>query len=99
MNSELVQSYARRFLYWASGALMGAGVISPKATWIEPTIGVLVTLITFAWSIYGDRLNGLLARVQGKDGVQQTNVVVDPNKISPTSVNIGTPTGVSATLT
>jgi hypothetical protein len=97
MNSELVQSYARRFLYWLSGALVSYGVISGTATWIEPVIGVLVTLITFAWSLYGDRLNGLLAKVQAKDGVEKTTVVVDPNKISPTSVNSGTPNGVSAT--
>ncbi len=96
MNSELVQSYARRILYWLSGALVSHGVVSATATWIEPTIGAIVTLITFAWSIYGDRLNGLLARVQGKDGVLQTQVVVDPSKITPLTVNINTPSGISA---
>lgn len=96
MNSELVQSYARRLLYWISGALVSHGMIAANAGWVEPTIGFLVTLITFGWSIYGDRLNGLLARVQGKDGVVKTTVVVDPDKISPTAVTIATPAGVSA---
>jgi hypothetical protein len=97
MDSETVQNYARRFLYWASGALVTHGIVAPGAFWLEPAIGLILTLVTFAWSMYGSRLNGLLSRVQATDGVEKTNVVVDPNKISPTSVNVNTPNGVSAT--
>jgi hypothetical protein len=96
MNSELVQSYARRVLYWLAGALVSHGVITAGATWVEPTIGVLLTIVTFAWSLYGDRLNGLLARVQGKDGVIETHVTVDADKIDPAAVTAGTPSGVTA---
>ena len=96
MNSETVQSNIRKALYWLSGALVTYGMYKPDAFWIEPVIGILVTLGTYAWSLWGDRLNGLLIRVQAKDGVTATNVVVDPNKINPTDVNAGTPNGVSA---
>jgi divalent metal cation (Fe/Co/Zn/Cd) transporter len=96
MDSETVQSYVRRALYWLSGAMVSHGMISADAFWLEPVIALLITLATFGWSLYGDRLNGLLGRVQAKDGVQKTTVVVDPNKINPTSVNVATPNGVTA---
>src|SRR4051812_21394905 len=96
MNSEMVQSYVRRVLFWAAGALVSHGVISATATWIEPTIGLVLTLTTFAWSVYGDRLNGLLAKVQGKDGVLSTHLEVDNNKIDPAALTAATPDGVSA---
>lgn len=96
MDSETVQSYARRFLYWVSGALVSYGMIKPDAFWLEPAIGLILTLVTFAWSMYGSRLNGLLSRVQAKDGVQKTVVEVDPEKIKPSDVNAGTPSGVVA---
>lgn len=97
MDSETLQSNVRKALYWLSGALVSYGVMKPDAFWLEPAIGLLVTLATFAWSRYGERLNGLLARVQAKDGVETVKVGVDPSKIKPAEVNQGTPNGVSAT--
>lgn len=94
LNSELVQSYARRALYWIAGAMVSHGWLAAGASWVEPAIGVLLTLVTFVWSLYGDRLNGLLARVQGTDGVITTSVTVDPNKINAVSATVATPAGV-----
>ena len=97
MDSETVQSYVRRALYWLSGFAVSHGVMSADAFWLEPVIGLLVTAATFAWSLYGDRLNGLLSKVQAKDGVEKVKVEVDTNKINTSDVNKGTPSGVSAT--
>lgn len=96
MNSETIQAYARRVLLWVAGMLTTYGVISPTATWVQPAIGVLVTVITFAWSIYGARVNGLLGQLQGKDGVQGVELTVDPSKINPSAVEAATPPGVTA---
>jgi hypothetical protein len=96
MNSETLQSHVRKALYWLSGALVSYGLYKPDAFWIEPAIGLLVTAATYAWSRYGERLNGLLIRVQAKDGVEKTIVEVNPNKINPTEVNTGTPNGITA---
>jgi len=95
-TSENVQKYARIALYWLAGALVSKGVIQQNATWIEPAIGFVLTLINFGWTIYGNRLNGLLAQVQAKDGVLQTQILVDPSKISPAEVTNSTPVGISA---
>jgi hypothetical protein len=96
MKSETVQSYARRALYWISGALVARGVISADAFWLEPAIGIILTLVTFGWSLWGDRLNGLLGRVESKDGVEKVTIEVDTKKISTSDVNQGTPSGVTA---
>jgi hypothetical protein len=96
MTSEIVQKYARIALYYIAGALTTHGIITAGASWVEPVIGVLLTLINFAWTLYGGRLNGLLAQVQGKDGVLSTNIVVDQSVIDPLSVTASTPPGVTA---
>lgn len=97
MNSETFQLYVRRVLYWLSGALASYGLFSPNASWIEPAISLLTTVATFGWSLYGERLNGLLERVQNKTGVISTNIGVDASKIGVKSVNSGTSSGITAT--
>lgn len=97
MSSEVFQGYVRRVLFWLSGALASYGVFKPDASWIEPAIAFVTTLATFGWSLYGDRLNGLLERVQAKSGVITTNIEVDPTKIHVNSLNTGTSSGISAT--
>lgn len=96
MNSEVVQKYTRVVLYWIAGALVSHGMVQSGASWIEPTIGVIMTVVNFAWTIYGGRLNGLLEQVQAKDGVLATNVVLNPEKIDPAAVKAATSSGITA---
>lgn len=95
-TSENIQKSARVVLYWAAGALVSKGIIQPDPALLELTIGVVVTLVNMAWTVYGSRLNGLLAQVQAKDGVLLTSIVVDSRKIDASAVNAATPAGVSA---
>lgn len=95
-TSELIQKYTRIALYAFAGALMKGGIIPADSAWIEPSIGVVLFLVNLGWTAYGNRLNGLLAQVQAKDGVVATNIVVEADKISANEVNTATPSGVTA---
>lgn len=96
LTSEDVQKYSRIVLYWLAGALASHGIITPNASWLEPVIAVLLTIVNFAWTIYGGRLAGLLKQVEAKDGVKSVDVKVDSTVIDVKALNDATPNAVIA---
>ena len=77
ITSEKVQMYARVVIYWAAGFLVSHGVVSQDATWLEPALGGLLTLVNFVWTIYGNRLTARLNELAKYESVVQVKVA-DP---------------------
>lgn len=73
-TSEAVQRYVRIALQYLAATLMTHGVVSPSATWVEPAIGLGVGVATFLWTVYGNRVNALLAQAAK---VPNTTIVTD----------------------
>lgn len=73
-TSETVQRYVRIALQYLAAALVTRGVVSPSATWIEPAIGLGVGIATFLWTVYGNRVNALLAQAAK---VPNTTIITD----------------------
>lgn len=96
LTSQNVQQYVRVFLYWAFGMLASYGVTVPdnnKAL----IISIIGTVANLAWTMYGTRLNGLLQQVKEKTGVEEINIKVNPDLISPDQINKNTSPAITAT--
>jgi hypothetical protein len=63
LTSEDFQRYVRIALQWLASFLVTRGMITPDASWLEPTIGVCVALASLGWTIYGNRINAKIAEV------------------------------------
>lgn len=63
LTTEAVQRYARIVLQWIAAALVTRGIITPDASWIQPTIGFLVGVVSLIWTLYGNRLTAKLNEV------------------------------------
>lgn len=88
ITSEQVQKYARIVLYWIAGALVTHGV--GNESWIEPGVGLGLTLINFAWTLYGDRIVAKLNEVAKFDVVDKV-VVNDRAIVSATTSKVQMP--------
>ena len=51
-----IQRYVRVALQWLAAYLTTRGMIDPNASWVQPVMGALVGMATFAWTIYGNRI-------------------------------------------
>ena len=70
MTAEDVQRYARIALQWLAAFLVTHGTIKGDATWVEPTIGFGVGLLSLLWTLYGNRLNAKIAEIAKADQVK-----------------------------
>lgn len=97
-TSENIQRYARMALHWVAAALVSRGVISPDATWLEPVIGALVGLASFAWSLYGNSVQAKInevAKIEIKDaGTGETKKLVADMKLTDVAVAAAAPANV-----
>lgn len=89
MTPAWVNQYLRIFLYTVFTALGSYGVGISGGT-KEIIISVAGYIATFAWTMWGTRLNGLLEAVKEKTGVQAIEIKVDPAAVNPAAVNSGT---------
>src|SRR6478609_9015613 len=69
LTSEDVMRYTRIALQWVAAYLVTRGLVSSNASWVEPAIGVGVGLASFAWTLYGNRLNAKIAEIAKADQV------------------------------
>lgn len=102
LTSENVARYLRTALQLGSGALISYGMVSPGASWIEPTIGLLVSLGSFAWTLYGNRVQALVNEVAAIEVTKPsgaTVLLVQSMKVSDVSVATAAPDNVTATTT
>jgi hypothetical protein len=76
ITSEAVQRYARIVLYWLAGAAISHGI--GNQSMVEPAVGIGVTLATFIWTIYGNRIVAKINEIAKADVVQNV-VVTDPS--------------------
>lgn len=74
-DSADIQMYARIVLYWLAGVLVAHG-FGTDSTW-QPIVGFLVTLINFAWTLYGNRL---LAKINALADTGQVSAIVVHDK-------------------
>lgn len=88
LTTEDFQRYLRIFLQWLSGALVSYGVVSPTATWLQPAIGIAISALTFAWTLYGNRVQAKINEVAKLDVVEQV-------KVNSVSVATAAPTNVT----
>lgn len=94
LTSEDVQRYARIGLQWLASFLVTHGTIKSGATWVEPTIGVLVGLASFAWTIYGNRVKAKMIEVEKAGAIVVTTAEMakatpdSPNIVSQTEVKV-----------
>lgn len=86
-TSEDIQRYARTALQFIAGSLVSYGLISPDATWVTPTIGFAVTLVSFAWTLYGNRIQAKINEVSKFEVVDKV-VVTDPAVANAAPVNV-----------
>ena len=77
MTFEDVQRITRTAMTLIAGSLVTHGVISPTATWISPTIGALVFAVSFAWQLYGNRLNAKLGEIAKMNHTPEMAKVAD----------------------
>lgn len=70
LTSEQFQQYVRVALYWVFGALASHGV-SVGDSYKQLAVAIIGTLATLAWTLYGTRLNALLAQVAKSPDVQE----------------------------
>lgn len=76
MTSEDVQRFVRVALNSLASALIAHGMFSAQASWLEPSIGALAWLATFAWTLYGNRIIAKINEIAKADQVKKV-VVVD----------------------
>lgn len=62
MTAEDVQRYVRIGLQWLAAFLVTHGM-KQEASWVEPLSGLVVGLITLAWTMYGNRLTAKVAEI------------------------------------
>lgn len=93
-TTERIQKYTRIALQYLAMYLMTHGLVKSDATWIEPAIGFGVAGVTFAWTIWGDRINAKLAEIAKVPGVtvvapkQMADAIPADNVISSTEVKV-----------
>lgn len=75
-TNEDIQKYTRIVLNWLAGALVTWGAISPNATWVQPVIGVLITIANFGWTLYGGRIQAKVNEVAKLTTVAPNGTVV-----------------------
>jgi hypothetical protein len=92
LTTEDFQRYLRIFLQWAAGALISYGFVKPDATWIAPAIGMAMTLGSFLWTLYGNRVQAKINEVAKLD-------VVTSVKVSSKAVAAAAPVNVTPTPT
>lgn len=56
ITSQDVQKYIRMVLQWGATWLVSHGMISDNGQWTEVIIGLAVGIGSFAWTIYGGRI-------------------------------------------
>lgn len=83
MTSEDVQRYVRMGLQWLAAYLVTHGTIKSGASWIEPTIGAVVGVVSLGWTLYGNRINAKLAEIAKTDGGKIV-VVTTPERAAAT---------------
>ena len=96
MTSADFQQYTRILLYSIFGALANYGVVVPDNT-KTLVLSILGFVATFAWTLWGTRLNGLLEQIKAKTGVEAVTIKVNPDVIPPSSVTQNTSPGITAT--
>lgn len=74
ITTEDFQRYLRVFLQWLAGALVSYGMVSPTATWVQPAIGAAITVLTFVWTLYGNRVQAKINEVAKLDVVDKVKV-------------------------
>lgn len=73
-TSETVQKFARIALQYLAMFFMTHGMVAQNAPWVEPAIGLGVGVATFLWTLYGGRINAILAQAAK---VKNTIIVTD----------------------
>lgn len=94
MTLEQAQSYIRIALYTLFGFLGNYAITVPDST---KTLIVTIVgfLVTFAWTLWGNRLSAILADAKARAGVDEVVVKVDANKVDPGALADATPSGVT----
>ena len=95
MSSSELQMNIRIMLYALFSGLASHGITTPESTQ-NIIIGVVGFAVTYVWTRYGMRLNGLLEYARSKAGVEKVEVQVDPEVVKPSDVTQNTSPGISA---
>jgi hypothetical protein len=89
-STEDFQRYARIFLHWLSGVICAYGSVKPDAAWLTLASGVALEGLTFAWTLYGNRIQAKINEVANLDVVSSVKVnsvavaVAAPDNVTPT---------------
>lgn len=99
ITPEDFQRYLRIFLQWLAGALVSYGFIKPEATWVAPAIGMAITVGSFAWTLYGNRVQAKVNEVAGIKIQTPTGEkkLVETMKVNSVEVAIAAPDNVTPT--
>lgn len=90
ITSEDFQRYLRIVLQWAAGALVSYGMVTPEATWLAPAVGLGVSIGSFLWTLYGNRVQAKINEVAKLDVVSSVKVTsvsvatAAPDNVTPT---------------
>src|SRR4051794_11185699 len=90
ITTEDFQRYLRIFLQWAAGALVSYGMVAPDATWLMPSVGLAVSVGSFLWTLYGNRVQAKINEVAKLDVVSSVKVnsvavaTAAPDNVTPT---------------
>jgi hypothetical protein len=99
ITSEAIQRWVRIGLYYGWGLLGAWGASDMGQNIYAIVVSGLGFLATAAWTKYGSTVNSMLTEVGKVDGIKRAEVVVDPEKISPTDIDKGTPSNVVVKVT
>lgn len=97
ITPEDFQRYLRIVLQWASAALVSYGVATPGATWVPIVMGVASSMLTLAWTVYGNRIQAKInevAAIPNPDGPTGQKLV-EHMKVTSISVANAAPANVT----
>lgn len=73
---EFLARNVRVALFWATGILVGKGYI--ESSYTEVIVGVVMSTVTWAWSLWGNRLIARINEIAGSDNL----IVVAPDEVA-----------------
>ncbi len=93
ISPEEFQRYLRVALQWIAGALVSYGAIKPDATWVAPAIGMAITVGSFLWTLYGNRIQAKVNEVANIK-LESGRPLVDQMKVNSVAVAEAAPANV-----
>lgn len=93
LSPEFLARNVRVALFWAAGILVSKGYI--ESSYVETVIGLVMSTVTWAWSLWGNRLVAKVNEIAGNENF----VVIAPPEIAEQAPSASVVSSGSVTVT